>query len=53
VCACRPARGKTASIDKRAAGLGRLFLQTVTQADQGVDVGFLRAPLKIGKTPSR
>ncbi len=32
-------------------GYLKLFLQTVTQADQGVDFDFLRAPEKQGKTP--
>ena len=32
-------------------GYRKLFLQTVTQADQGVDFDFLRAVSKIGKAP--
>jgi dihydroxy-acid dehydratase len=32
-------------------GYRKLFLQTVTQADQGVDFDFLRAPAIIGKVP--
>jgi dihydroxy-acid dehydratase len=32
-------------------GYRKLFLQTVTQADQGVDFDFLQAALKRGKTP--
>ena len=32
-------------------GYRKLFLQTVTQADQGVDFDFLRAPRMIGKAP--
>ena len=32
-------------------GYLKLFLQTVTQADQGVDFDFLRAPDTVGKTP--
>ena len=32
-------------------GYLKLFLQTVTQADQGVDFDFLRAPESKGKTP--
>jgi dihydroxy-acid dehydratase len=32
-------------------GYHKLFLQTVTQADQGVDFDFLRAPKKVGKVP--
>ena len=32
-------------------GYLKLFLQTVTQADQGVDFDFLRAPDTLGKTP--
>ena len=34
-------------------GYRKLFLETVTQADQGVDFDFLRAPETIGKTPER
>ncbi len=32
-------------------GYRKLFLQTVTQADKGVDFDFLRAPQMLGKTP--
>ena len=32
-------------------GYRKLFLQTVTQADQGVDFDFLRAPKSVGKAP--
>ncbi|MFZ2652299.1 MAG: IlvD/Edd family dehydratase [Burkholderiaceae bacterium] len=32
-------------------GYRKLFLQTVTQADQGVDFDFMRAPQMLGKTP--
>jgi dihydroxy-acid dehydratase len=32
-------------------GYRKLFLQSVTQADQGVDFDFLRAPRTLGKTP--
>jgi dihydroxy-acid dehydratase len=32
-------------------GYLKLFLQTVTQADQGVDFDFLRAPAVTGKIP--
>ena len=32
-------------------GYRKLFLQTVTQADQGVDFDFLRAPAMLGKVP--
>ncbi len=32
-------------------GYRKLFLQTVTQADQGVDFDFMRAPRNAGKTP--
>ena len=32
-------------------GYLKLFLQTVTQADQGVDFDFLRAARSVGKTP--
>jgi len=34
-----------------ARGYRRLFLQTVTQADQGVDFDFMRAPTMRGKVP--
>ncbi len=34
-------------------GFLKLFLETVTQADQGVDFGFLRAPVVVGKVPER
>ena len=34
-------------------GFLKLFLDTVTQADQGVDFGFLRAPVVVGKVPER
>ncbi len=34
-------------------GYRKLFLQTVTQADQGVDFDFMRAPTIIGKVPQR
>ena len=34
-------------------GYRKLFLQTVTQADQGVDFDFLRAPRNVGKVPRR
>ena len=33
-------------------GYRKLFLQTVTQADQGVDFDFMRAAKTVGKTPS-
>jgi len=32
-------------------GYRKLFLQTVTQADKGVDFDFLRAPDTTGKVP--
>ena len=32
-------------------GYRKLFLQTVTQADKGVDFDFMRAPRIVGKTP--
>jgi len=32
-------------------GYRKLFLQTVTQADKGVDFDFMRAPKTLGKTP--
>jgi dihydroxy-acid dehydratase len=32
-------------------GFRKLFLQTVTQADQGVDFDFLRAQTMVGKAP--
>jgi dihydroxy-acid dehydratase len=34
-------------------GFRKLFLQTVTQADKGVDFDFLRASTIVGKTPER
>jgi dihydroxy-acid dehydratase len=34
-------------------GFLKLFLQSVTQADRGVDFDFLRAPTIVGKTPQR
>jgi dihydroxy-acid dehydratase len=34
-------------------GFLKLFLETVTQADQGVDFDFLRAPVVVGKVPER
>ena len=34
-------------------GYLKLFLQTVTQADQGVDFDFMRAPTMVGKAPQR
>jgi dihydroxy-acid dehydratase len=33
-------------------GYRKLFLQTVTQADKGVDFDFLSAPRMVGKTPN-
>jgi dihydroxy-acid dehydratase len=34
-------------------GYKKLFLDTVTQADQGVDFDFLRAAKMVGKTPRK
>jgi dihydroxy-acid dehydratase len=34
-------------------GYLKLFLDTVTQADKGVDFDFLRAAKMVGKTPKR
>jgi len=34
-------------------GYRKLFLQSVTQADKGVDFDFLRAPTTVGKVPER
>ena len=34
-------------------GYRKLFLQTVTQADQGVDFDFLQAVNKVGKAPEK
>ena len=34
-------------------GYRKLFLQTVTQADKGVDFDFLRAPRTVGRAPER
>jgi len=36
-----------------ARGYRKLFLQTVTQADQGVDFDFLRAPETKGFVPRK
>jgi dihydroxy-acid dehydratase len=36
---------------KADRGYRKLFLQTVTQADQGADFDFLRAPQTVGKVP--
>jgi dihydroxy-acid dehydratase len=42
------------SVEPSAArGYRRLFLQTVLQADQGVDFDFLRAARMTGKTPQQ
>jgi dihydroxy-acid dehydratase len=38
-------------VPQAARGYKKLFLQTVTQADQGVDFDFLRAEKMTGKTP--
>lgn len=39
-------------IEPRAErGYRKLYLQSVTQADKGVDFDFLRAPQIVGKTP--
>jgi dihydroxy-acid dehydratase len=34
-------------------GYKKLFLDTVMQADKGVDFDFLRAPKIVGKTPKQ
>lgn len=46
-------RAREAPVDPPSADRGyrKLFLQSVTQADQGVDFDFLRAPRMRGKTP--
>lgn len=38
-------------VPKAGRGYAKLFLETVTQADQGVDFDFLRAEKMIGKVP--
>ncbi len=56
-CWCRtrnwPARAEAAPVVEPTAerGYRKLFLQTVTQADQGVDFDFLRAAKTVGKVP--
>lgn len=44
---------KPVELPTAARGYRKLFLQTVTQADQGVDFDFLRLPETRGKTPTR
>ncbi|MBS0473692.1 MAG: dihydroxy-acid dehydratase [Proteobacteria bacterium] len=46
-------RARQAPVQEPTAerGYRKLFLQSVTQADQGVDFDFLRAPRMVGKTP--
>jgi dihydroxy-acid dehydratase len=46
-------RGIDNPVVEPAAGRGykKLFLQSVTQADKGVDFDFLRAEQTLGKTP--
>jgi dihydroxy-acid dehydratase len=46
-------RAGAALIDMPTAerGYQKLFLDTVLQADQGVDFDFLRAPRRVGTTP--
>jgi dihydroxy-acid dehydratase len=49
----RRARDKPVVAPTAPRGYRKLFLQAVTQADQGVDFDFLRAVRTIGKTPER
>ena len=56
-CWCPTRNWRAARATRRCAeptaerGYRKLFLQTVTQADQGVDFDFLRAPKMVGKVP--
>jgi dihydroxy-acid dehydratase len=45
------AKEKPVTAPSAERGFRKLFLQTVTQADQGVDFDFLRAAKMHGKTP--
>ena len=47
----RRARERPVVAPSAERGYRRLFLETVTQADQGVDFDFLRAPRMVGKVP--
>ncbi len=47
----RRAQAAPVVVPTAARGYRKLFLQTVTQADQGVDFDFLRAPTIVGKVP--
>jgi dihydroxy-acid dehydratase len=49
----RRAREQPVVVPTAPRGYRWLFLQTVTQADQGVDFDFLRAAKTVGKTPER
>jgi dihydroxy-acid dehydratase len=49
----RRARENPVVEPKGERGYRKLFLQSVTQADQGVDFDFMRAPQTVGKTPQR
>ena len=47
----RRAAGKPLVAPSAERGYRKLFIQSVTQADQGVDFDFLRAPQTVGKVP--
>jgi dihydroxy-acid dehydratase len=49
----RRARAQPAVEPSAERGYRKLFLQTVLQADKGVDFDFLQAPRVVGKTPER
>jgi len=49
----RRARENPAVEPKGERGYRKLFLQSVTQADQGADFDFMRAPKTVGRTPQR
>jgi dihydroxy-acid dehydratase len=47
----RRAAASPVTVPTAERGYRKLFLQTVTQADQGVDFDFLRAANMVGKVP--
>jgi dihydroxy-acid dehydratase len=47
----RRAKARPVAAPSAERGYRKLFLGAVTQADQGVDFDFLRAPKSIGKVP--
>jgi len=49
----RRAGEQPVAIPSAERGYRKLFLSSVTQADQGVDFDFMRAPRMIGRVPSR